>query len=626
MRVQAAGAPGSSPLVGVVGAGTMGAGIAQVAATAGCTTLLLDARDGAAEAAVAGIADRLAASVRRGRIGEDDRQAVLERLSAVAAVDDLARCDLVVEAVVEDLAAKHALLADLERVCAPTAVLASNTSSLSVDDLAGPLQHPGRVAGLHFFNPAPVMRLVEVVHGRLTDPAVVEGLVGLARAWGKTPVTCTSTPGFVVNRVARPFYGEAFRLLDATDVAPATLDAMLREAGGFPMGPLELTDLIGQDVNAAVNRSVFTATGDDPRYTPSPVQDALVAAGRLGRKSGQGFYDHGAADRPAPATVAPGPTDAVQLLVEADQLAAVLERSGAGPGLAPTGPGAPAVRVRLTDGRTAAQVEAAGGGPVVLVDLVRDPTTCTRVGAVASPGCPEGTLPVLADVLGRAGVALSPLPDTPGLVVARTAAALVAAAEDAVEVGVASAADVDLAMEAGAGHPRGPLAWGAALGRPWVVGVLDALHAAEPSGRYRVPATLRARAMLSLDRVSARLGLELVEAGPGHGVVRGQVTEDWLNGFGIVHGGVISTVADTALAVACNSHGPLTVGAGFDVVWVSPGRLGQTLVATADERARYGRNGVYDITVSRSDGSVVAEARGRTRTVGAAVPRPGEGT
>ncbi len=636
-------------VVGVVGAGTMGAGIAQVAATAGHPTLLLDVRPGAAAQAVEQVRNRLRRSADKGRTTHEAADAVASRLRSVSSVADLAGCGLVVEAVVEDLAVKHDLLHALEAVLAPDAVLASNTSSLSVSDLAAPLARPGRVAGLHFFNPAPLMRLVEVVHGERTDPSVVAGLTDLARRWGKVPVACTSTPGFVVNRVARPFYGEAFRLLadrgaeeagggpGPGTLTAATVDALLREAGGFPMGPLELTDLIGQDVNAAVNRSVWQAMGQDARYAPSPVQDALVAAGDLGRKSGQGFYRH-RTDQPPPATVEPDGAGGVDLLPD-PTLAALFARA---PGLdaparpgglvdATAGPTAPrsdattgtggydGVVVRLTDGRTAVQVEAAGGRPAVLVDLTRDQATCTRVGAVASPGCPPRSLETLAAALAPAGIAVSPLPDAPGLVVARTAAALVNAGHDAVEAGVASADDVDLAMEHGAGHPQGPLAWGRSLGEGWVVGVLDALHAAEPTGRYRVSPTLRARVMLARDRVSAGFGIELVSAGEGRGVVRATVTESMLNGFDIVHGGVVCLVADTALAVACNSHGPLTVGAGLDVSWVTAGRLGDVLTATAVERARYGggrRNGLYDITVTRADGSLVAEVRGRTRTVG----------
>jgi len=644
----------SELVVGIVGAGAMGTGIAQVAATAGHRTLLLDARDGAAADAVAQLAARLAALVQAGRTTAEQADTVLARLEPVAEVADLSGCGLVVEAVVEDLAVKRELLRALEAVVGPTALLASNTSSLSVTDLASGLERPGRVAGWHFFNPAPRMPLVEVVRGACTHPTVVQTLTALARAWGKVPVSCTSTPGFVVNRVMRPYYGEALRLLvgtyaaaagphgyeEADPLTAATVDALLREAGGFPMGPLELTDLIGHDVNAAVNRSLWEATDRDPRYEPSTVQDGLVAVGRLGRKRGQGVYDHtggptAAAER-QPATVPaveglPGRTPRLRAGAGLDVL---LERAGlrgtdrtdtdgAATDVADsdgTGTdGAGEVVVALTDGRTAAQVEAATGRPTVLVDLARDQATCTRVGAVASPGCPPGTLTAFATALHPAGVALSPLPDVPGLVVARTAATVVAAAEDAVEAGVATAPDVDLALEQGAGQPQGPLAWGGRLGHRWVVGVLDALAVAEPTGRYRVCPTLRARAMLERDRVSTRAGIELVSAGPGSGVVRVTVTEDMLNGLDIVHGGMVCVVVDTALAVACNGEGVLTVGSGLDVVWLAPGRLGDVLTATATERSRYGggrRNGLYDITLVRDDGTVVAEVRGRTRVVG----------
>ena len=655
----------SDVTVGVVGAGTMGAGIAQVAASSGHRTLLLDVRPGAAAAAVEQVLDRLRRAAAKGRTTAQQVDAVADRLQAVSSVADLSGCGLVVEAVVEDLAVKHDLLLRLEAAVAPEAVLASNTSSLSVTDLAAPLARPGRVAGLHFFNPAPLMRLVEVVHGERTDAAVVDALTDLAQRWGKVPVSCTSTPGFVVNRVARPFYGEAFRLLaDHGAEAPgggpgpgtltaATVDALLREAGGFPMGPLELTDLIGQDVNAAVNRGVWQATGRDPRYAPSPVQDALVAAGDLGRKSGRGFYPHGAAGAarrdgtPAPGPATVQPSDAAHpplrfgpglstLLARAAGSDATAPHVDLADAMAPSGhsgsdAAAPSdatdgVVVMRTDGRTAAQVEAATGRPTVLLDAIRDQATCTRVGATVSPGCPYGSLEVLAAALVSAGVAVSPLPDTPGLVVARTAAALVNAGHDAVEAEVATAGDVDLAMQHGAGYPQGPLAWGRTLDEGWVVGVLDALHVTEPTGRYRVSPTLRSRAMLARDRVSAGFGIGLVSAGDGRGVVRTTVTEAMLNGFGIVHGGVVCLVADTALAVACNSHGLLTVGAGLDVSWLSAGRLGDVLTATAVERARYGggrRNGLYDVTITRDDGTVVAEVRGRTRTVGRpAAPAP----
>ncbi|WP_340296169.1 3-hydroxyacyl-CoA dehydrogenase NAD-binding domain-containing protein, partial [Aquipuribacter hungaricus] len=387
-------------------------GIAQVAAAAGHRTLLLDARDGAAADAVAQVAGRLRRSVEKGRTDAAHAAATVDRLQPVGSVADLAGCDLVVEAVVEDLAVKHALLADLAAVVTPGTVLASNTSSLSVDDLAAPLHRPGRVAGLHFFNPAPLMRLVEVVRGAATDPAVVTDLVDLVRAWGKVPVVCASTPGFVVNRVARPFYGEAFRLLaEHPDLEPTVVDTLLRGAGGFPMGPLELTDLIGQDVNAAVGRSVWQATGEDPRYAPSPVQDALVAAGTLGRKTGSGVYPHGpGATLPVAPTVAaiPGTGLAWQPHPSAAGLA---ERAGVAAPVGLRDPGSrPCVVLRTTDGRTAAAVEEATGRPTVLLDLVRDPGSCSHVGAVASPGCPPGALGALAALLAGAGVAVCELP------------------------------------------------------------------------------------------------------------------------------------------------------------------------------------------------------------------------
>ena len=278
--------------VGIVGAGTMGAGIAQVALQAGHPVILVDRDPAIVDRARAGIEARLRRLVDKGRLAGNAADDALARLRSGATAADLAGCALVVEAVIEDLDAKRALFAEVERHVTDDAILASNTSSIPITAIAAGLRRPERFLGMHFFNPAPVMKLVEVISGLLTGADVAETVVATAVAWGKVAARARSTPGFIVNRVARPFYGEALRLLAEGAADAATIDAILRDCGGFRMGPFELTDLIGQDVNAAVTRSVHDAMFQDPRYRPSLLQEEMVEAGRLGRKSGIGFFDY----------------------------------------------------------------------------------------------------------------------------------------------------------------------------------------------------------------------------------------------------------------------------------------------------------------------------------------------
>lgn len=278
--------------VAVIGAGAMGSGIAQVAATAGHPVALVDAVTGAVEEAVARIIASLQRQEAKGRISSAQLEEIVERMTPVESVAGLPPCGLVVEAVREDLETKRALLTRVAASQPADAVLATNTSSLDITAIAAGIPGPGRVIGLHFFNPPAAMRLVEVVGGAESAAQVLEAATELMRAWGKAPVRCTSTPGFIVNRVARPFYGEAQRMLMDGVADAATLDAAVRSAG-FRMGPLELTDFIGQDVNLAVGTSVWEQTGRDPRYEPTELQQQLVAAGHLGRKSGQGVYRYG---------------------------------------------------------------------------------------------------------------------------------------------------------------------------------------------------------------------------------------------------------------------------------------------------------------------------------------------
>jgi 3-hydroxybutyryl-CoA dehydrogenase len=295
--------------VAVLGAGAMGSGIAQVAAAAGEDVWLVDAVADAAIRARTRIGTSLAQRVDRGALSAADAEATVARLHVADDLTDLPECAIVVEAVVEDLHVKAALLAALAEHQPATTILATNTSSLDVSAIAEQVSEPERVLGLHFFNPPPAMKLVEVVRGVDTAPWIVEYCTALMREWGKTPVVCASTPGFIVNRVARPFYGEAQRMV-GTVAEAATIDACLR-AGGFPMGPFELTDLIGQDVNLAVGTSVWEQTGRDPRYAPTPFQQDLVAAGRLGRKTGHGVFHYDADGRPTDVTADPAAVDAL---------------------------------------------------------------------------------------------------------------------------------------------------------------------------------------------------------------------------------------------------------------------------------------------------------------------------
>lgn len=297
--------------IGVIGAGTMGAGIAQVAAQAGHPVVLFDTRPGAVEAALKGLAATMDKLVAKGKFTGAAAEALMSAITPASKLEDLSPCGLVLEAIIEDLAIKKKLFAELEAIVTPDAILASNTSSLSITAIAAACKKPERVIGLHFFNPAPVLPLVEVVPGMSTDADLPARCAALLRAWGKAPVICKDTPGFIVNRVARPFYGESIRIFEEGIADMASIDHALKSVGGFRMGPFELMDLIGNDINFAVTRSVWEAFFYDPRYKPSLTQQRQVESGRLGRKSGRGYYDHtDTAGKPS-SDIAPGTAEAI---------------------------------------------------------------------------------------------------------------------------------------------------------------------------------------------------------------------------------------------------------------------------------------------------------------------------
>jgi 3-hydroxybutyryl-CoA dehydrogenase len=278
--------------IAVVGAGTMGVGIAQSAALAGLSTVMLDVQEDALARGRETMEGDLERRVERGRLSEDERREALDLVSTTTSLEACADAPLVVEAVIEDLEVKRRVFADLEAVVGRETVLATNTSSLSVAGIAAATERPERVVGMHFFNPVPAMRLVEIVGGPSTDASAARRAEEVAERLGKTPIRVSDTPGFIVNRVARPFYLEALRLVEE-GVEPGRIDAAIRGAG-FRMGPLELADLIGHDVNLAVSESLFERYYYQPRFRPSHLQRSMVEAGLLGRKSGRGFYDYGA--------------------------------------------------------------------------------------------------------------------------------------------------------------------------------------------------------------------------------------------------------------------------------------------------------------------------------------------
>lgn len=273
----------------------MGGGIAQVAAAAGHQVVLADTNADAPAFARASIEKALRRDVEKARLSREESDATLSRIVAVpASADVFSACDMVIEAIVEELGAKRAAFAQLEKAQAPECVFATNTSSLSIAAIASACTRPERVIGVHFFNPATVMPLVEIVPGVATAAGVAQATRNLVAAWGKTTVLAADTPGFIVNRVARPFYGESLRILEEGIADAATIDWAMRELGGFRMGPFELMDFIGHDINYTVTRTVWEALYFDPRFKPSITQKRLLDAGRLGRKTKRGFFDYSA--------------------------------------------------------------------------------------------------------------------------------------------------------------------------------------------------------------------------------------------------------------------------------------------------------------------------------------------
>jgi 3-hydroxybutyryl-CoA dehydrogenase len=489
-------------IVAVVGTGTMGRGIAQVCAQAGMTALLYDAREDAAAEAVASIDKALDALVAKGRMTADVKQGVMSRLRAIGSLDEVAPAGIVIEAVVEDLAAKGELLRELESRIAPDAVIATNTSSLSVTEIAAGCGHPGRVGGLHFFNPPPLMRLVEVIGGLRSDPGLVETLTGFVRRIGKHPVLAADTPGFVVNHAGRAYAPEALRIVAQGIASPREVDQLMKEAAGFRMGPFELLDLVGADVAHAVMVSIYERYFGDPMYQPSVELAVRIAGGLLGRKTKQGFYNYdGPPQASAPTVqVAMQPVPSVAWVADEDgghelaewlKSAGVKTQVGGAPDaralccVTPLGEDAAGaiVRLKLDPARTVA-VDMLGGFKGRRTVMKTPLTTPESLGAAVA---------ALA-----AGAPVTVINDSPGFVVQRMLAMIVNIGSRIAELRIAAPGDIDTAVELGLNYPKGPLALGDMLGRRRVLAVLDGMHTVTHDPKYRVTAWLRRRALLGV--------------------------------------------------------------------------------------------------------------------------------
>jgi len=501
-------------VIGVVGAGTMGAGIAQLACRSGARTLLHDPVAAALARGEEGIRAQLRRGAQRGRWTEQEADAATGRLETTGELAGLAPCELVIEAAPESLKLKHAIFSGLSAVVAPACVLATNTSSLAVTAIAAAVEAPERVVGMHFFNPAPLMALLEVVAGAASGPRALALARATGQAMGKHVIDAADGPGFLVNRCNRPFGLEALRLLQEQIADVPTIDRIVRGGGGFRMGPFELMDLVGIDVGMKISESFYAQSFGEPRWRPSPIAQRMVDAGRHGRKSGRGYYDYTdgvparAEEAPAPAgaageglvvvagdgvlahelhdSAAAAGWDARRPEVAAEEVPALVLDCGARDDDPPLQGGPQAL---LCDQGSLAALEPGGSAvgfhvlpplsEAKVVELTRGPETAASAVAAVQR---------LFSSMGKHTVWVG---DAPGLVLGRIVCQIINEAAFALGEGVASATDIDAGMTLGLNHPRGPLAWADAIGIDHVLNVLAGLQHEYQEERYRTAPALR---------------------------------------------------------------------------------------------------------------------------------------
>lgn len=491
-------------VVGVAGCGAMGRGIAQVMAQAGCEVRLYDVQEGAAQQARDHVDAMLGKLAEKGRIAPAAHAAMRESMQVATGLDGFAPCDLVIEVIVENLAVKKEFFARLETVVSDTCLLATNTSSLSVTAIAAACRVPARVAGYHFFNPVPLMRVVEVIAGTRTDPAACAALAALTRRYGHTAVNAADTPGFIVNHAGRGYGTEALKILQEGVTEFHVLDRVMTRAAGFRLGPCELLDLTGIDVSHAVMESIYHQYYEEPRYRPSVIGQQRRDAGLYGRKTGQGFYRHvdgkqqvfeptsAPAARPASVWVSRAVPDghaaATDLLARLGMPAESGER--------PSGEALIVVTPLGTDATAAAHGEGLDAARTVALDtlLPQDGQRTVMTTVTTTPAMREAA----HGLFGADGVPVALIRDSAGFVAQRILAMIVNIGCDIVQQRVCSPADLDTAVTLGLSYPKGPLAFGDALGPARILAILANIHALTGDPRYRPSPWLRRRAQLGL--------------------------------------------------------------------------------------------------------------------------------
>ncbi|MBX3655555.1 MAG: 3-hydroxyacyl-CoA dehydrogenase [Ramlibacter sp.] len=492
--------------IGIVGAGAMGRGIAQIAAQSGSAVLLFDTQPDAVSKAQAAVGSQWDKLQEKGRMAPADVQAAKARLQAAGSLGALAGCDLVVEAIVERLDVKKALFAELEGIVGETAVLATNTSSLSVTAIAAGLKRPQQFAGFHFFNPVPLMKVVEVIAGLKTLPTVCEALSACARQMGHTPVLAQDTPGFIVNHAGRGYGTEALRIVSEGVADFATIDRILKDQAGFRLGPFELMDLTALDVSHPVMESIYQQYYDEPRYRPSVITAQRLAGGVVGKKVGEGFYRYadGVAQMPAEAAV-PEVAELPPVWVSSratrrPELYQLLKDLGAKieTGQSPSPQALTLVAPLGFDVTTVAVVERLDPARTVGIDLLVEDTATRRRVLATNPATRTDMRDAAHALFARDGKAVSVIRDSGGFVTQRVLATIVNIASDICQQRICSPADLETAVTLGLGYPLGPLAMGNRYGPTNVLEVLFNMQTVYGDPRYRPSPWLRRRGAIGL--------------------------------------------------------------------------------------------------------------------------------